>query len=128
MLRRLTVLGFSMLGGVGIAHADIYASALTYMGNPSGLPITCRVFNAGLASVNIASRELYDNTGASVAPTSDSCGATLAPKKSCQYGAVSGGNFAFACRINAVGQDVNIRGVTEIISSTRTISLPMTKE
>lgn len=104
----------------GVAQADVLSAGPVYGGNipevASGLTVaTCRVFNAGLATVAINLTQLWVNTGTALAPFSNSCLAIpLASTKGCSFSAAVPGNFAVSCRINAVGLDSNIRGTMEI--------------
>lgn len=99
----------------GAAQADMLAGGPVY-GGPASISgtVTCRVFNFGVFPVSIAVRQIFNNAGGVATLNSDSCGASLASTKSCQFSAPITGNFAFSCRIFESGNDGNVSGVAEI--------------
>ena len=106
----------------GTAHADIFAAGPVYGGNTTDLTggvVTCRVFNAGLTSATINLTQIWANTNVLVTPTANTCltngvNPPLGSAKYCAFTAPITGNFAYSCRINAIGYDTNIRGVAEV--------------
>ena len=119
MKTRVTLASVMVIVGLTTAaHADIISGGPAYGGPASiGGAMTCRLFNAGLSSATVSFRQIYDNTGAAVALSGDSCNVTLAPTKSCAFAAAIGGNLAFSCRAGISGNDENVSGVVEIQNS-----------
>ena len=103
----------------GVAKADILSGGPLYAGSPAeiGGTVVCRLFNAGGFSVSVSSRQIWDNTGASVVLSSDTCGVAVTPGKYCAYTAKIAGNLAFSCRAVTNGVDNNVSGVIEIDNS-----------
>jgi hypothetical protein len=99
----------------GAAQAAFFGAGPAYGGrNSVGGSVTCRVFNFGTAAVSINLRQIFDNTGAMVAVTSDSCNVSLGPAKSCAYSAPISGQLAFSCRLRTEGASTSLSGVLEI--------------
>lgn len=116
---RLTVLPFAaaaaLFGFCATAQADILAGGPAYGGPASiGGSVTCRLFNYGAFSVTVSNRQIWTNTGVSVAPTSDSCNVALPVGKSCAYSAAIAGNLAYSCRAIVQGIEPRVSGVAEI--------------
>jgi hypothetical protein len=113
---RLIVAVFALFIGIsGAAQADIYSGGPVFGG--SGAPggaIVCKVFNAGLSSVSIPTRQIFDSNNASVTPTVDTCNVVLAPNKYCQYAATPTVNVAYSCRMVITGTDINVSALAEI--------------
>lgn len=125
MHTRLIIASLIILSGFHeTARSEIYAAGPTYGGNVAGLiggTVTCRVFNYGLSNVTISQRQIWTNTNALVAPTTDTCNVALPPNKYCAFGASITGNLAYSCRLVAAGVDAKLSGVTEIMSSSGAI-------
>ena len=120
----------SLIGLSGIAQADILGGGPVYGGPASvGGQITCRIFNYGLSSVKITTRQIWNNTNAAETLVSDMCNAALQPTKYCAFTASIGGNLAFSCRVVATGNDVKISGVAEVKNSSSAIlnTVPLQK-
>lgn len=126
MARRILLAALiTLISFAEVAHADIFAGGPVYGGNipdnKSGVQITCRIFNAGASSVTINLTEIWANVGP-VTISSNTCltgGANppLGIGKYCAFNAFVTGNFAYSCRVNANGTDVNIRGVAEVMGA-----------
>jgi|SRR5215470_4680200 len=103
----------------GVAKADILSGGPLYAGSPAeiGGTVVCRLFNAGIASITVSTRQIWDNTGASVVLSSDTCTVAIASGKYCAYTAKIAGNLAFSCRAVTNGIDNNVSGVIEIDNS-----------
>ena len=103
----------------GAAKADILSGGPLYAGSPAeiGGTVVCRLFNAGISSITVSTRQIWDNTGASDGLFSDSCGVPVTPGKYCAYTAKIAGNLAFSCRAVTNGIDNNVSGVIEIDNS-----------
>ncbi len=128
---RLTLAVLATLIGLsGAAQADMLGGGPVYGGPTSaGGQITCRIFNYGLSSVFISTRQIFTNTNVSIVPTSDTCNVALQPTKYCAFTATIPGNLAFSCRVVATGTDVKLSGVAEVKNSSSTIlnSVPLSK-
>jgi hypothetical protein len=121
-VRATLVVLATMIGLAGSANADVFASGPAYGGPGSvGGTVNCRIFNFGAYGVTVTAREIFNNTGASVALTSDTCNVALAPTKSCAYTASIVGNLAFSCKATVIGIDPKISGVTEIQNSSHSV-------
>jgi len=116
MNMRLALPALALLTGInGAAQAEIYSGGPVYGGpGAPGGAIVCKVFNAGLTSVSISSRQIFDSTNASVTPTVDTCNVALAPNHYCQYGKTGTGNVAYSCRMVITGTDPNVSALAEI--------------
>jgi hypothetical protein len=120
-IRRTLVLATLICLG-GAAQAADFGGGPAYGGrNSVGGSVTCRVFNFGTTAVSISFRQIFDNTGAMVTLTSDSCNVSLGPTKSCSYSAPISGNLAFSCRLRTVGTGTGISGLIEIQSVGNTV-------
>jgi hypothetical protein len=99
------------------AQAGNLASPPIYGGFPGiGGTFSCRIFNAGAASVTISARQIFVNPGTAIALTSDTCSAPLAAGKYCAF--TSGvGNFAYICQATTVGSAASLRGLGEVQTS-----------
>jgi hypothetical protein len=130
-VRRLTFAVLAILIGLcGTAQADILAAGPAYGGPSSvGGSITCRIFNFGAFSTSITVRQIWTNTGVSVAPTFDTCTVALAVGQTCSYGAPITGNLAYSCRLIAQGISPSLSGVAEVQNSSHAVlnTLPLQK-
>ena len=106
----------------GTAQAEMMSGGPVY-GGPASITgtVTCRVFNFGVFPVSITLRQIWNNAGGLSALNSDSCGASLASTKTCQFSAPITGNFAYSCRIFESGNDGNVTGVAEIQASNHSV-------
>ena len=118
MHSRVIVVAFVILIGLGgVAQAEMFGGGPVYGGTASiGGQITCRIFNYGVSSVSISTRQIWNNTNP-VAPeplVGDTCNVVLAPTKYCAFTANIPGNLAYSCRVIATGIDVKLSGVAEV--------------
>ena len=123
MKTRVTIASVMVIVGLTtVAHAEILAGGPAYGGGASvGGNVVCRLFNAGLSVAIVSFRQIYDNTGAATALSSDTCNVALAPTRSCAFAAAIGGNLAFSCRAGVYGQDEKFTGVVEIQNSSNAV-------
>ena len=121
---------FTMLTFVEVAHADTFAAGPVYGGTPSFSPlagaVTVRVFNAGSTPVTFDLTQIFTNTNFSIALSSNTCltggpNPPLGPNQYCAFTGPILGNFAFSCRLNALGSETDLRGVCEVKSSNNVI-------
>ena len=131
MTKRILLAALTLITFVRIAHADIFAAGPVYGSSAevSGGQITCRVFNAGLTSVTINLTQIWTNSGFLVTPSSNTClGSSVTSAQYCAFAAPITGNFAYSCRLNALGTDTNISGAAEIQAGGKILSvLPLQK-
>jgi hypothetical protein len=116
-----TLTTIAMLTIGGNARADIWSAGPAYPGNPTNGPVTCRIFNAGLAPVTVVTRQIFDNASTTpVLLSSDTCAAAVPPLGYCAFAASPTVifNFAFSCRVITNGIDNNISGAIEVRTST----------
>lgn len=112
------------------ASAEPFAGGPVYGGPSSvGGTITCRVFNAGVGSLSLTTRQIFTNTGSAVSLSSDSCGVGILPGHTCAYSAPITGNLAYSCRMYETSVDGGVRGVAEVQSSSHAVlnTVPLTK-
>jgi len=127
----LAVIALAVLATIGLcgtAEAEILAAGPVYGGPASvGGTFTCRIFNFGAFSVVVTNRQIWSNTGVSVAPTSDTCNVALAVGKSCAYSAPIAGNLAYSCRVIVQGIEPEVSGVAEVQAPNNSIlnALPL---
>ncbi len=96
-------------------QAEILSGGPLYGGaSAEGGLVTCRIFNFSNANVLISQRRVYNNTGALVALTSDSCANVLAPFKTCAFSSPITGHLAYSCRATYGGSVQRLSGVVEI--------------
>lgn len=131
MYRCILFTAIAALIGLGTgAKADPFAGGPVYGGLSSiGGTITCRVFNAGVGSLSLTTRQIFANTGSAVALSSDSCGVGILPGGTCAFSAPITGNLAYSCRMYETSVDGGVRGVAEVQSSSHAVlnSIPLTK-
>jgi hypothetical protein len=120
LYKRLALTTLTALIGLGgAAQADIHAAGPVYGGSTEvGGVIACRVFNFGSAPVVITSRQIFNETNASVIPTADSCGTPLAVGQSCVYFASITSSLAYSCRVIDQSTSSSLSGAAEIQGST----------
>lgn len=100
---------FTVTGLGTTAQADISGGPV-FGGGAYQKYIRCMVYNAGSTTATITSHRIADGNDVALPLNFDSCGATLAPARSCVIGAPAGG-FAYHCRFVATG---NLRGTVTL--------------
>jgi hypothetical protein len=109
----LIVTALSMTLSAG-AQAQAILSAGALYGGPSQNRAVCYLYNSGTSSLTVSAPQITDPGGAAVGLTSNGCGTTLRPGRSCAITANVSSSFAYNCRFGVSPSKTNARGVFEM--------------